>query len=107
MLDFDAFFKELKAGMAEIAKKEATDFVSEATSDGDVFLNAVKADLKKWAKQYAEGKLSKENFEFLVKGKKDLAKMEALTQAGLAAIRVDRIRMAMIDLIITTAGKLV
>jgi len=107
MLDFDAFFKDLKAGAVEIAKKEATDFVKEATSDGNAFLDAVKADLKKWARQYAEGKLSKEDFEFLVKGKKDLARMEALTQAGLAAIRVDRIRMAMIDLIIAAAGKLV
>jgi len=107
MLDFDRFFKELKTGMVEIAQKEATDFVKEATSDGSAFLNAVKADLQVWTKQYAQGKLSKDDFEFLVKGKKDLAKMEALTQAGLAAIRVDRVRMAMIDLIITAAGKLV
>jgi len=107
MLDFDAFFKELKDGVAEIAQKEEVNFIREASSDGAAFLNAVKADVKRWAKQYAEGKLSKEEFEFLVKGKKDLAKMDALTRAGLAAIRVERMRAAMIDLIITTAGKLI
>lgn len=107
MFDFDKFFRELKAGAVEIAKAEATDFVKEASGDGKTFLDAMKADLKKWTKQYAEGKLSKEDFEFLVKGKKDLAKMEALTQAGLAAIKVDRIRVALIDLVITAAFKLV
>ncbi|MEW6543380.1 MAG: hypothetical protein AB1411_07200 [Nitrospirota bacterium] len=107
MFDFEKFFQEVKAGAVEIAKQEAAGFVKEATSDGTAFLDAVKADLHAWAEQYAEGKLSKEDFEFLVRGKKDLAKMEALTQAGLAAIRVDRVRVALIDLVITAAGKLV
>ncbi|HEV8540745.1 MAG TPA: hypothetical protein VGQ60_06240 [Nitrospiraceae bacterium] len=107
MANFDQFFKELKKGSVEIAKREASDFVKEATSDGNAFLDSVKADLKTWTKQLATGKLTKEDFEFLVKGKKDLAKMEALTQAGLAAIRVERIRVAMIDLVITAAGELV
>ncbi len=38
---------------------------------------------------------------------KDLAQMHALTQAGMAAVRVDRIRVAVIDLVIISAGKLV
>lgn len=107
MFDFDKFLQELKDGAVEIAKREATGFVREATSDGTAFLNAVKADLQTWTQQFAEGKLSKEDFEFLVKGKRDLAKMETLKQAGLAAIQVDKIRVALIDLIITAAGKIV
>ena len=105
--DFDSFFKELKNGIKEIAKTEAADFVKEATSDGKDFLNTIKADLKKWTRQLAEGKLSEDDFEFLVRGKKDLAEMEALKQAGLAAIRVDRIRVAVIDLILSASEKLV
>ena len=107
MLDFDRFFQELKNGASEIAKREAAEFVPEATDDGQDFLEAIKNDLETWSKQLADGELSKEDFAFLVKGKKDLAKMKALTQAGLAAIRIDRIRLAMIDLIITAAGKIV
>lgn len=107
MFKFDKFFKELKDGVKEIAKQEATGFVKEATSDGKDFLDTVKTDLKSWTKQLAQGKLSQDDFEFLVKGKTDLAKMEALKEAGFAAIRVDRVRVAVIDLIITTAGKMV
>jgi hypothetical protein len=107
MVDFDAFFKELKTGARAIALQEAKGFVKEATSDGKDFLNTIKEDLELWTKQLAEGNLSLEDFEFLVKGKKDLAEMKALTQAGLAAIRIDQIRTAMIELVITAAGKLV
>jgi hypothetical protein len=106
-VDFDSFLKELKAGVKEIAKTEAADFVKEATSDGKDFLQTIKADLKKWTRQRVEGKLSKKDLEFLVQGKQDLAKMEALKQAGLAAVRVDRIRVAVIDLILSAAEKLV
>lgn len=106
-MNFENFFRELKDGARDIAREEAKGFVKEATSDGKAFLNAIRDDLELWTKQLAEGKLTVEDFEFLVKGKKDLAQMKALTQAGLAAVRIDRVRMAMIDLVITAAGKLV
>lgn len=107
MVKFEEFFKELKKGARKVAKKEAAKFTQAATDDGKDFLEAIKIDLGTWTNQLAQGKLSPENFAFLVRGKKDLAQMKALTQAGLAAIRIDRVRMAMIDLIITAAGKLV
>jgi len=107
MFNFDRFFQELKEGVVEIAKQEATAFAKEATDDGKEFLEAVKSNLQTWTQQLAKGELSQKDFEFLVKGQKDVAAMKALTQAGLAAIRIDRIRVAMIDLIITAAGKLV
>ena len=74
---------------------------------GREFVDAVRADLDEWARQLAAGKLSKSDFDFLVRGKKDLAEMNALTQAGLAAVRIERIRTASIDLITTAASKLV
>lgn len=107
MVNFDKFFRELKKGAKGVAKKEAAKFQKEANADGKAFLEAIKHDLKIWTQQVAKGKMSMEDFEFLVKGKKDLAKMKALTEAGLSAVRIDRIRMAMIDLIITAAWKLV
>lgn len=107
MVDFDAFLKELKIGVRDIAREEAKGFVRATRRDGKEFLEAIEEDLELWTNQLAEGKLTVEDFEFLVRGKKDLAKMKTLTQAGLAAVRIDRIRMAMIELIITAAGKMV
>ena len=107
MVDFDAFFKEIKDGAIEIAREEAKGFVREAKSDGKDYLDSLKLDLELWTKLLAEGKLSIEDFEFLVRGKKDLAKMKALTEAGFAAVRIDRIRNALVELVITAAGKMV
>ncbi len=105
MFNFDKFFKELKDGVKDMAKREAKDFVKEATADSKEFLDTVKDDLKTWSEQLARGELTKDEFEFLLGGKKDLAKMEALKQAGLAAVKVDRVRTALLDLVISAATK--
>ncbi len=107
MSRFDDFLNEVKTGAVEIAKREAADFLDAATKDAQAFLNDVKTDLKTWTQQLAAGQLSMTDFEFLVKGQKDLAEMVALKEAGLAAIRIDRMRNALIDLIITAAGKMI
>lgn len=107
ILNFEAFLRELEDGMRDLARREAAGYMTAAITDGRDFLDSLKADLPLWTKQLASGQLSLPDFEFLVKGKKDLAKMVALTQAGFAAIRIERLRVALIDLIINAAGKLV
>jgi hypothetical protein len=53
----------------------------------------------------ADGNLTREDFEFLVRGKKDLAEMEALKQIGLGKIRLNRIRDQIIDTVIGSVFK--
>ena len=105
MAKFDELLNGLKDGIIQIAKTEAIGYVEEAKSDGQAFLTALQADLKTWTEQVVAGTLSLDDFKFLVRGKQDLAKMNALTEAGLARIRIDKIRAAVIDLIITAASK--
>lgn len=104
---FDSFLKEVKAGVIAIARGEAKEFAKQAGADSKKFVDAIRADLEKWTRQLAAGELSKGDFDFLVRGKKDLVEMNALTQAGLAAVRIERIRTASIDLIVAAASKLV
>jgi hypothetical protein len=106
-LNFDQFFETLKTGVVDIAKTEAADFLEQATDDGKKFLEDTKDKLKKWAKMLVGGELDKDEFESLVRGQKDLSQMTALKQAGMAAIRIDRIRVAVIDLVVKAAGALV
>jgi len=106
-INFDQFFETLKAGVIDIAKAEASDFLQEATDDGQQFLDDSRNKLIKWTNMLNEGALDKDEFASLVRGQKDLAAMHALKQAGMAAVRIDRIRVAVIDLIITAAGVMV
>jgi|CXWL01.1.fsa_nt_gi hypothetical protein len=104
---FDQFIETVKTGTAEIARQEASRFVDEVRRDGMSFLSDSQVMLMRWTDQLAKGTLEKDDFEFLVKGLRDLAKMQALTEAGLAAAKIDRIRVAIERLIVDSAMKLI
>jgi len=103
MADFNDFLESLKKGLEELIKKNWKEFKDAAEKDGKAFLDKTKEDLKRWTKLLAQGDLSQDDFEWLVAGKKDLAEMEALKQAGLALVRLERFQNALISLVIDTA----
>jgi hypothetical protein len=105
MSKFDGFGKAIRGGVVNIAKGDLKNFLTQAKGDADQFLTATKEDLKTWTKQLADGDLTKDEFEFLVRGKEDLAAMHALTEAGIAAVQIQAFRDALIDLVIDTAFK--
>lgn len=99
---FDELFDALKISITDLAKGELEDFKDEALSDSKEFIKNAKTDLKKWVEQLKNGDLTKEDFAFLIKGKKDLAEMTALKQAGLSLVRIENFRNALIDTVIDT-----
>jgi len=103
MADFNDFLESLKKGLEEIIKKNWKEFKDTAEKDGKAFFDKTKEDLKRWTKLLAQGDLTKDDFEFLVAGKKDLAELEALKQAGLAQVRLERFQNALTSLVIDTA----
>ena len=105
MARFDDFLKALKDGLKQLVADTVQDFSQAASKDGQAFLTKARADLERWTKALARGQLSKADFEWLVQGKKDLAEMAALKQAGLALVRVDQFRSSLFDLVIGTAFK--
>ncbi len=105
MARFEQFLKALRDGLKALVADTIQDFSQAATKDGQAFLKKARADLERWTKALARGQLSKADFEWLVQGKKDLAEMEALKQAGLGLVRVDQFRSSLIDLVVGTAFK--
>lgn len=103
MMDFNDFWDEVKERVAELAKKSWKDFADEVQEDGKSFLEGIKEDLKRWTKLLAHGSITKEEYEWLVLSKKDLIELEALKQAGLGKIRLQRLKNTLIDIVIDTA----
>ena len=103
MADINEILDGLKDGIKELAKKEAKDFVVQAQGDAEKFLDDIKQDLATWVKQLAKGELSENDFKFLVRGRKDVAEMAALKQAGLAQVAIQRIVNGVIDLVVDAA----
>lgn len=106
MPSFDDFFDELLDQLALLAQSRWKEFQQAALVDARTFANKARKDLEGWTRKLADGELSPADFEWLVIGKKDLAEMEALKQAGLAQVRIDRFRMSVVDTIIGTAFKI-
>ncbi len=107
MTDFTSFLNELKDGVKQIVTHSFRDFAAAAEQDARSFLQRSQADLERLVGQLGDGSLTKEDFEFLVKGRKDVAEMQALRQAGLALVRIDQFRKSLLDLVVGTALRLV
>lgn len=103
MAKFDDFIDAVTAGIKDLAASTVKSMRDDALKDGKAFLEKTKEDLKRWTKLLASGGLSKEDFEWLVEGKKDLAEMELLKQRGLLQVKIDRFVNGVIDLVIEKA----
>ena len=105
MPTFNEFLSTIKDDLLEFAEENFEEYKDELLKDGNEFVKKAKKDLERWTEGLASGALSKADFEFLLKGKRDLAEMEALKQLGLSKIRVNRITNGVIDVVVGSAVK--
>jgi len=102
---FNDFVTTIKDDLLDYAKENLEEYKDEILKDGNIFVEKTKVDLQRWTEGLASGALSQADFEFLLKGKKDLAKMEALKQLGLSKIRITKITNGIIDVVVGSAIK--
>ncbi|WP_290792210.1 hypothetical protein [Flavihumibacter sp. UBA7668] len=99
---FEDIFKTLKQQVEELAKLFVKNYTKAAIKDGRKFLDETKESLKRWTILLSEGKLTTQDFEWLVLGQKDLAQMIALKQAGLSVIRIEQFKNSLLSLVVDT-----
>lgn len=95
----------LRDEVTDPATSHFDDFADAAIEDGEAFLGDSKDNLEEWTQLLVEGNITQDEFRSLVEGKKDLAEMEALKRAGLAAVRVDKFRNELIDRVLDATGR--
>jgi hypothetical protein len=103
MSKFKTFLSTLEGNLKDLAKKDLKDYQDQAVLVGANFVSKTKADLEEWTNQLEKGELSRADFKWLVKGKKDLAEMQALEQAGLALVARDRFVNSLTSVVADTA----
>lgn len=103
MSAFDDFRTAVIDGAGGLAKTLLKGSVKEARADAEAFVAKSATKLKKWTEQLAAGELSRDEFEALVRGQKDLAELNALTQAGIGAVKVKKFRNELTGLVVKTA----
>ncbi len=97
MADIVEIVKGIKGDILALAQTHCAEFVQEARTDGEAFIDATKDDLATWATLVVAGKINPKELESLVRGKRDLAKMTLLKAKGLAQIKIDRLVAGIID----------
>ena len=102
MANFDEILKDLKDNALELIKSTLLDFKDQAREDVNDFLNATKDKLERWTTGLAKGELTKEDFKWLLESQKDLLVMNGLKQAGLAKIQIDKLKNAIVNMIVDT-----
>lgn len=105
MFDFDSFLDTLKSDLGDIIKEFGEEYKEDVLNDVEDFANKTRRDIEKWAKLLKEGKLSLKDFEFLLKGKKDLAELEALKQKGLTQAKLDKLKADILDTVLGSVKK--
>jgi hypothetical protein len=105
MASFDVFLEELKNGIAQLVEKEWSDLKGAAVADGNAFVQQLRKDLKNWTAELARGEISQADFRWLLEGKKDLAALESLKQAGLLQARLQKFVNGVIEVAVNAAVK--
>ena len=99
-IDFESLLKNLKDEISSLAVSTVKDYADQAKKDGLNMIEALKTDIQNWSQEVIDGKLSKDDLEFLVMSKKELIQMNALKQAGLALVKIDEFKNSVLTLIV-------
>lgn len=105
MPGFNEFINTLKDDLLEFAEENLNEYKDGLLKDGNAFVERTKDDLERWTLELAAGDITEDDFEFLVKGKKDLAEMEALKQLGLSKVRIAKLRDGILGVVVGSAVK--
>lgn len=97
--NIDSILDELKEGALNAAKEAGTKFLETAGHDALNFVQAALPALARYADLLLAKQITEDEFTHLVLGLRDLAEMNGLTAAGLAAIEVDKTRNGILKVV--------
>lgn len=104
-LNIPQILTQAEQNIITLAETSVSNYKNQAIQDGRNLLAAIKDDLARWTNLLAQGSLKIDEFEFLVASEKEVITMNALEQAGLAALRISSFVEAALNIIIDTVLK--
>tara|TARA_R100001143_G_scaffold63594_1_gene73144 strand:- start:3762 stop:4091 length:330 start_codon:yes stop_codon:yes gene_type:complete len=107
MADFDRFLRIVKTDLVIVAENLGRDYAKEIVTEGTDFARRFQERLERRITLLANGELSKEEFEWLMKSEKNLIELKSIEKKGLAVVQLNEIRDAIIDTLIVAAFKVI
>ena len=94
-MDDKSFIQEVMMRFRSHLKEISSAHRETILESGRMFVSDSRLDLERWTGLLASGVLTKNELEWLVRAKVDLAEMEVLKQEGLTLARIDELRAAL------------
>lgn len=101
-MDFEKILQELKKSLTLVFNDKFSEFSKESKKDIELFLNESKDKLERWTSLLKQGKLTLDDFEWLVESQKDLFHLKALQAAGISKISLGHFKNKIVKTIIDT-----
>jgi hypothetical protein len=96
MIDFNHFLNMLKTDLTVIGNEFGRDYLDDILSDGTDFAIRRKENLERRAILLAEGKLTADEFNWLLRSDKNLLEMKAIKKRGLALVQMNKMQDAIL-----------
>lgn len=98
-MDLEKLIKELKDTLLALLGDKYKELKPEIQKDITEFLKESEEKLKRWVLLFADGSLTKDEFEWLLISQKDLLALKTIQAVGLSKIRVNNIKNSIIKTI--------
>ncbi|MEN3369280.1 MAG: hypothetical protein V7609_1423 [Verrucomicrobiota bacterium] len=105
MADINQILNDIKGQLGPLAEQNVKEFAAQAKQDAEAFLAESKQKLTKWMELLASGQIDQDEFQLLVDSQKAVAAMRALREANAGALRIEKFRDSVFNVIVTTAVK--
>lgn len=99
-MDIRQIIQRIRQSARALAQGSFGSYAAQATADAEEFVERLKPDLERWASELAEGEITKDEFESLVEGQRNLAEMLALKEAGLAEAQIHNFQSRILEIIV-------
>ena len=102
MAEQKQLFKDMEQQFISLAESTVSNYKKQAVADAKQILADLKPNLIRWTALLADKQIKVNEFEWLVNSDKELMKMKALENAGLAATRIAAFGSGVINIVIDT-----
>jgi hypothetical protein len=99
-MDFEKILKQLKESLMEVLGDQYAGFKKETKKDLEDFISGSRDKLERWTNLLADGEISLDEYEWLIKSQEDLLALKGLEKVGISRISLGHFKNKVVKTIV-------
>lgn len=99
-MEIGNIIKDIKSQLVDLLGIKFENLKDESKKDVQEFMKSSEEKLKRWTTLLAEGKLTPEDFKWLVESQKDMVVLKGLYAAGVSKIKLGHLKNKILSIVI-------